>query len=58
MTGAGFGGCAVALVNESEARTFAATTREEYGRHTQLDARVYVTRPNAGAAVVGGDASA
>jgi galactokinase len=51
MTGAGFGGCAVALVAEAHARTFAHSTKVEYDRRTGLEAQVYITRPSAGAAI-------
>jgi galactokinase len=49
MTGGGFGGCAVALV---DARTVAAISRhlaDAYRARTQLEATIFATRPAAGA---------
>ena len=49
MTGAGFGGCAVALVAAASAKAFADQVSAEYKKATQRDPAVYVTRPVAGA---------
>ncbi|NNE69835.1 MAG: galactokinase, partial [Rhodothermales bacterium] len=52
MTGAGFGGCAVALVAEDEAERFVAQVGETYAERTGLKPAIYVTRATAGAAIV------
>ncbi len=52
MTGAGFGGCAVALVQATAAKEFAESVSRKYQAATGLDPRVYVTRATEGAAVV------
>ncbi len=52
MTGAGFGGCAVALVDETAAGDFTAAVGAEYKRETGLDAVVYVCRASAGGGIV------
>lgn len=49
MTGAGFGGCAVALVDASAAEEFAARTSAEYQTATGNTPAVYVCRASAGA---------
>jgi galactokinase len=49
MTGAGFGGCAVALVERDAAEGFAATVAEQYGERTGLVPKVYVTCATNGA---------
>jgi galactokinase len=54
MTGAGFGGCAVALVKEEAAPAFADFVSREYQSATGLAPKVYVTRATDGAAVVSG----
>lgn len=53
MTGAGFGGCAVALVREERAGDFGHFVRREYLQATGLSAGVYACRPAAGAQVIG-----
>ena len=52
MTGAGFGGCAVALVRRGEAQRFAEVVGREYERRTNIAPQVYVTGASAGACVV------
>jgi galactokinase len=52
MTGAGFGGCAVALVEASEASVFASTIAVDYERHTGLVPQIYVTGASEGASLV------
>lgn len=54
MTGAGFGGCAVALVAADAVDAFAAATREAYERASGRPATVYVSAagPGAGAAAL------
>ena len=49
MTGAGFGGCAVAFVPADRAHAFVADTLDEYERSTGITGRAYVWRPAAGA---------
>lgn len=53
MTGAGFGGCAVALIDRHAADAFAGTVADLYRRRTGLEANVYVTGATAGAGLVG-----
>jgi len=59
MTGAGFGGCAVALVRSVEAADFARRTAARYRDQTGFDAVVHVCRATDGAAVewTAGDSS-
>jgi galactokinase len=52
MTGAGFGGCAVALVRQNEAHAFAAEVAASYQAATGLAASVYVCQASNGAEVV------
>ena len=49
MTGAGFGGCAVALVRADAADAFASAVAAAYGVRTGLSAAVYVTGAARGA---------
>jgi galactokinase len=51
MTGAGFGGCAVALVEPDSVDAFSAEVTATYRRNTGLEARIYACRPAAGASV-------
>lgn len=55
MTGAGFGGCAVALVHRDHADSFAAGVTAEYLRSIGLSAVVYRCRATTGASVVAAD---
>lgn len=52
MTGAGFGGCAVALVRADGAEAFAAETTAAYHRRTGHEPAVYVCRATAGAQLI------
>ena len=52
MTGAGFGGCAVALVNSESAEKFAENVAEEYKESTGLTPNIYITNATKGASVV------
>jgi galactokinase len=52
MTGAGFGGCAVAIVKADAADDFVAATSTAYKVRTGHDPAVYVCRATDGAAVV------
>ena len=49
MTGAGFGGCAVAFVTAARAHAFVADTLDEYERSTGIAGRAYVWRASDGA---------
>jgi galactokinase len=51
MTGAGFGGCAVALVRRADAADFARTVAAGYEEQTGLTPRLYVCSATAGASV-------
>lgn len=53
MTGAGFGGCAVALVERGATEHFARSVAERYRERTGLEPKVYVTGATAGASAVG-----
>jgi galactokinase len=54
MTGAGFGGCAVALVRADAAHDFAAAVAACYQAATSLTPHVFVCAATDGAAVVDG----
>jgi len=49
MTGAGFGGCAVALVEDHAVDAFVENVMSKYQRETQTDPAVYVTEATQGA---------
>lgn len=49
MTGAGFGGCAVALVEKEKAGKFVSAVSVLYKERSGLDANVYVCKASAGA---------
>jgi galactokinase len=51
MTGAGFGGCAVALVARDSAERFAAGVAERYEREVGLTPAVYVCEAESGASI-------
>jgi galactokinase len=51
MTGAGFGGCAVALVKEAEGPAFLSRVLAEYERRTGVAPKGYLCRASAGASV-------
>jgi galactokinase len=51
MTGAGFGGCAVALVRKDSVEAFGEAVRAGYRSRSGLDALVYVCQPSNGAEV-------
>ena len=50
MTGAGFGGCAVALVERDAASAFSTALAAEYRDATGLQPNLYVSPPAGGAA--------
>jgi galactokinase len=52
MTGAGFGGCAVALIRAEAAEDFAAQTAAAYNQQTHHTAAVYVCRATNGAEIL------
>jgi galactokinase len=52
MTGAGFGGCAVALIPEEKAQEFADSVSIAYKQRSGLNASVYVCKASAGANIV------
>ncbi|MGH7483392.1 MAG: galactokinase [Longimicrobiales bacterium] len=52
MTGGGFGGCAVALVDREASDAFVTTVARAYERRMSLEPAVYVTGARAGASVV------
>jgi galactokinase len=52
MTGAGFGGCAVALVKEENAAEFVNAVSEAYRQRSNMEAAVYVCKPSEGASLV------
>jgi galactokinase len=54
MTGAGFGGCAVALVQEENAQEFTESVSAAYKQRLGLDASVYVCKASEGASLVNG----
>lgn len=49
IAGAGWGGCAVALVRAAEALTFQAQVAAEYQAHTGLKADIFLCQPGQGA---------
>jgi galactokinase len=51
MTGGGFGGCTVTLVEAGKAHSFATTIRRRYARRMKVDPDVYVVRAAGGATV-------
>lgn len=52
MTGAGFGGCAVALVHEAKVDGFVTAVTNQYQQQTGLTPNVYVCQPSAGASAI------
>lgn len=52
MTGAGFGGCAVALVAEEKVPAFAGSLSAAYRQRSGLEASVYTCKASAGAGIV------
>jgi galactokinase len=56
MTGAGFGGCAVALVQAGQADSFVQAVAADFAAATGLTPTLYVTTPQRGASVIGADA--
>ncbi|HMU91710.1 MAG TPA: galactokinase [Anaerolineales bacterium] len=54
MTGAGFGGCAVALVREENAAAFTQAVSAAYKQRSGLEASIYVCKASDGAGVIQG----
>jgi galactokinase len=52
MTGAGFGGCAVALVDTGKVQTFVNAVEKDYRSRSGLEPQIYVCKASAGAGVV------
>lgn len=52
MTGAGFGGCTIALVPQSSLPAFEGYIRSEYNLRTGIEAQVFAFQPSAGATVI------
>ena len=52
MTGAGFGGCAVALVRQDAAEAFSAGVAAEYQAETSLKPNIYICTASNGAEVM------
>jgi len=52
MTGGGFGGCAVALVDANHAAQFADSVSAAYHAQTDLTANIYICQPTNGAEIV------
>jgi len=53
MTGAGFGGCAIALVKVSETDAFVSEAARIYRKESGLEPQIYICKASAGAGVVG-----
>ena len=52
MTGAGFGGCAVALVKTDDIDAISKKIGADYKKKTGIEATIFVSRPAAGATVI------
>jgi galactokinase len=52
MTGAGFGGCAIALVREEKAEEFVEAVSAAYRQRSGLEAAVYVCKASEGASIL------
>jgi galactokinase len=52
QTGAGFGGCMVALVKPALVDEFSSSVITEYKQRTGLDAEIYAVRASAGASII------
>ena len=52
MTGAGFGGCAVALVEEQNAAEFVTAVSSAYKQRSNMEAAVYVCKASVGASLI------
>jgi galactokinase len=54
MTGGGFGGCTIALVQTEQIEAISAKFATDYKAKTGIEATIFVTRPAAGATIVKG----
>jgi galactokinase len=54
MTGGGFGGCAVALVQADKVDAISARIAAEYEQRTKIKPTLFVSRPAAGATLIKG----
>jgi len=54
MTGGGFGGCAVALIKREAVDAVSKKIAADYRQKTGIEAAIFVSRPAAGATVIGG----
>jgi galactokinase len=54
MTGGGFGGCCVALVQADKVGAIQKTIATEYKKRTNIEATMFVSRPGPGATVIQG----
>ena len=54
MTGGGFGGCAIALVQTELVEAITEKIAIDYRKQTGIGATIFVTRPAAGATIVKG----
>jgi galactokinase len=52
MTGAGFGGCAIALVDANRSEAFVAEVRQAYRASVDLPSAFFACRPSAGARLI------
>jgi galactokinase len=52
MTGAGFGGCAVALVHSEQAESFTSAVAASYQARTEIEPILYMCAATDGAAVI------
>ncbi len=52
MTGAGFGGCAVALVEKENAQEFTNAVSAAYRQRSGLEASIYVCKASSGASII------
>jgi galactokinase len=52
MTGGGFGGCAVALVQTAKVKAISEKIAKDYQKRTGIKPTLFVSRPSAGATVV------
>jgi galactokinase len=52
MTGGGFGGCAVALVQADKVKAISDRVAAEYEKRTKIKPTLFVSRPSAGASVL------
>jgi galactokinase len=52
LTGGGFGGCTINLVDAADVGSVVTALRREYQAATGIEPQIYVTQPSAGAAEV------